>query len=148
MRILELEKLFETEDQLDKVLVELEPDFKKVDYWANLMKDNMTSNPEEAKKALNELTGAFSNLRTALSIAETEKKNREIRYYNKLRIEHDPKNGKFVASVADKTSSGKVAFYRRIRNIILGYKEACEKAVLSLQSLLKYMIVEYNTPGE
>ena len=148
MRILELEKLFETEDQLDKVLVELDPDFKKVDYWANLMKDNVTNNPEEAKKALNELTGAFSNLRTALSIAETEKKNREIRYYNKLRIEHDSKNGKFVSTTADKEASAKVAFYRRIKNIILGYKEACEKAVLSLQSLLKYMIVEYNTPGQ
>jgi len=148
MRILEFEKLFQSEDTLDKALEFLEEDVSRVDYWAKCMKDNITSNPEEAKNCLNELTGIYSNLRTALTIAETEKKNREIRAYNEIRIESGKAGTKFVATSADKQASGEVVAYRRIRNIILGYKEACQTSVSSIQSLLKYMAVEYNNKGE
>jgi len=142
MRILKIEKLFEDEAKLDEVLKECQNDFEKVDYYANIMKQNITNNPEEAKKALIELTGTFSNLRTVLAIAETEKKNREIRAYCKLRIDTENEGKKFQDGQGKQLASGKVASYRRVRNLILGYKEACEKSIGSLQSLLKHMTAE------
>lgn len=147
MRILEFEKLFQSVDTLDKALEFLEDDINRVDEWVKNMKNNVTINPEECKDALMELTGIYANLRTALTIAETEKKNREIKAYNVIRIEAGVAGTKFVSTTADKEASAEVAVYRRIRNIILGYKESCQTAVSSLQSLLKYMAVEYNDKG-
>ena len=49
MRILNLEKLFEKEETLNEVLNNLKEDFEKVDYYANIMKTNITNNPEEVK---------------------------------------------------------------------------------------------------
>lgn len=142
MRILEIEKLFENEETLDQVLEKCKEDFDKIDYYAGIMKQNITNNPEEAKKALNELTGTYSNLRTVLAIAETEKKNREIRAYSKLRIDIENEGKQFKDGQGKQLASGKVASYRRVRNIILGYKEACEKSITSLQSLLRHMTEE------
>ena len=146
MRILDIENLFKKDDTLDQVLDKCQEDFGKIDYYAGIMKNNITSNPEEVKKALTELTGAFSNLRVILGIAETEKKNRHIRFKESLRIEIEKEGGKYVDSKAEVQASNYVAKYRRIRNIILAYKESVEKAILSLQSILKYMAVEYNQP--
>jgi hypothetical protein len=137
MRILELEKKFESENTLDEVLKELKEDFSKVDYWAGVLRSGLVDNPEEANKALGELTGCYSNLRTALAIATTEKRNREVRYYNKLKIDTENEGKKFVSAVGEKEASGHVAGYRRVRNIIEGYKEASEKDISTLQSILK-----------
>ena len=87
MRVLELEQKFQQEDTLDQVLEELRQDFEKVDYWAGVLRSGLVDNPEEANKALGELTGTYSNLRTALAIAVTEKRNREVRRYNEIKIE-------------------------------------------------------------
>lgn len=150
MRILKIEEYLQSEETLSKVLDEIKDDIEKVDYWANLMKDGITLNPEEAKNALNDLTGRFMSLITALSIAETEKKNRETRHYNKIKMDID--NGvrsekKFVSTVADKEASAVVASYRRIRNIIKAYMESAEKGISTMQSLLKFLSEEAKLRG-
>jgi hypothetical protein len=145
MRILEFEKLFQAEPTLGEALKQLKEDFEKVDYWANILKSGLVDNPEEANKSLGELTGTYSNLRTALAITQTEKRNREVRKYNQIKIETENNSKKFVSASADKEASESVAEYRRIRNIVLGYKEACEKCISSLQSMLKDMTREKDT---
>jgi hypothetical protein len=140
MRVLEIEKYFQTEETLIKVLELCKEDFERIDYYSNtVLKSNLTENPEEAKKALNELTGIFMSLKPVIAIAETEKKNREIREFDRIRIETENSGGKFTATSATTTASAYVASYRRVRNIVQGYLDACEKALSSLQSLLKYM---------
>jgi len=147
VRILEIEKYFQQDDTLNKVLEALSEDIDKIDYWAGLMKQGITVNPEEAKNALNDLTGRFMSLKTALSIAETEKKNRETRAYNQIKIDTENEGKKFVSASAEKEASGRVADYRRIRNIIQAYVDSCEKALSTLQSLLKYMGEEIKLQG-
>lgn len=147
MRILELEKLFQSEETLRQILGKLENDFNIVDEYAEMLKSGIANNPEEAKKMLAELTGVYSNLTTVLAVAETEKKNREIRHYNKLKIDFDNEGKtdekgkliKFVSAIKEKEASGYVANYRRIRNLIAGYQEATAKSVSTLQSTLKYI---------
>lgn len=144
MRILDLEQKFKSEETLAEILTELQQDFEKVDYWANLLKANISDNGAvEAQRGLSELTGTFMTLKTALAIAETEKKNREIRFYCKLRIETE-KTKKFVNAVGEKEASVAVAEYRRIRNLIQGYMEACQVGISTLQSILKAIITEMN----
>jgi len=147
MRILEIEKHFQQEDTLNKVLEALKEDIEKIDYWSSIMKRGITVNPEEAKDALNDLTGRFMSLKTILSIAETEKKNRETRKYNEIKMAKENAKQKFVSASADKEASAFVGDYRRIRNLIQAYVDSCEKAISTLQSLLKYMGEEIKLQG-
>ena len=106
------------------------------------MRQGITTNPEEALNALSELTGIYMSLKAVLAIAETEKKNREIRRYNEIKKEIENAGTKFVSVSADKEASSYVASYRRLRNIIQAYTDSCEKAISILQSLLKFFTIE------
>lgn len=150
MKVLEIEKHFQSEETLEKVLDAISEDVNKIDYWTGLMKDGITLNPEDAKNALNDLTARYMSLKTVLAIADTEKKNREIRHYNKIRI--DIGNGtrsekKFVSATAEKEASAFVSSYRRIRNIIKAYMESAEKGISTMQSILKYLAEESRLGG-
>ena len=130
---------------MGKVLEECKADFELVDYYANsVLKTKLANNPDEAKGALLVLAGVFSNLSTVLSIAITEKNNRETRAYDTLRIEIENAGGKFTSASVEKQASLTVASYRRIRNIIEGYMNGCEKMIVSLQSTLKNEKKNYN----
>ena len=146
MRILDLEAKFQTEETLNEVLEELQEDFNKVDYWAGVRKNNLTDNAPEVGKALNELSGCYSNLRTALAVAESEKKNREVRYKEQIRMDTENAGGKYTDTKAQTQASAYIAEYRRIRNIIQAYTEACDKHIITLQSILKDINKDYNHP--
>lgn len=148
MRILEIEEFFKEDNTLDKVLDECEKDFNTIDYWSQVRKNNLTDNSVEIGKALNELSGCYSNLRTVLGIAETEKMNRHIRFKENLRIEIEKEGGKYVDSKADVQASANVIKYRRIKNIILAYVESCDKHIITLQSILKDLGKDYRHPQE
>lgn len=138
MRILEIEKLFQDEKGLIEVLNKCEEDFNKIDYYANLLKQRVANNPEQCKSALLELTGIYMSLNPILSTAITEKKNREERYYDSYRIEIENKGEKFTSAIGERKASLFIAEYRRIRNILQGYVNSCEKGISTLQSMLKY----------
>lgn len=145
MRILEIEKYFQTEETLDKVLEELADDFKVVDTWANNLKGRVADNPEEIRNALQDLSGAYSNLRTVLALAEGEKRNREVKRYNEIKIETENQGNKFVSASAEKQASADVAPYRRVRNIVLGYTESAEKMIGVLQNVNNNLVREHKT---
>ena len=147
MRIKEIEQYFNSDDTLDQVLESCKEDFGKIDYWSDLMRRNITDNPEEVKKAINVLTGVFMNLKPVLAVAETQKKNREIRCYDQLRIDTENEGKKFVNASAEKQASVVVSDYRRVRNVIQAYVDAGEKAISTLQSTLKYMSTEMTVLG-
>lgn len=146
MRILDLEKLFKEEETLDKVLDAIKEDFDRVDYWSGVRINNLTDNSEEINKALNELSGVYSNLRTVLGVAETEKKNREVRHKETIRVETENAGNKYTDSKATTQASAFIASYRRVRNIIEAYVEACDKHIGTLQSILKDIGRDYKHP--
>jgi hypothetical protein len=145
MRILEIEKAFQDEKTLDKVLDLIKEDVELVDYYADsVLKSKLANNVEEAKSAVLVLAGVFSNLTTVLSVAMTEKKNREIREYNRIRIESENAEKKFTSAIGEAMASESVASYRRIRNVIEGYCNGCEKQISALQSTIKNEKRTYN----
>jgi len=150
MRIQEIENKFKSETTLEEVLNLCNTEFERVDYYANtVLKSNLSDNPEEVIKALNELTGIYMTLKPIVAISVSEKSNREIRQYNVLRIELENAGGKFTSASVEKQASEFVGNYRRIRNIVTAYLESAEKAISTLQSILKYLITERNiTPRE
>jgi len=148
MRIKELESLFQEEENLDAVLEEVKTEIAKVDEWAELMRDGQTQNPEMCKQALSELTGVFMRLAPVLSIAVSEKKNREVRGYNKIKMETEQAGKKFVSASTEKLASEEVSDYRRLRNYIQSYVDSCKVALSSLQSTLKQLQEEAKLTGK
>ena len=149
MRILEVEKAFQDEKQLGKVLELCQEDIDLVDYYANtVLKGKLANNVEEAKSALLVLAGVYSNLTTVLSVALTEKKNREIREYNRIRIETENAEKKVTDTAKASQASEFVSEYRRIRNLVEGYVNGCEKQISALQSTIKNEKRGYNATQE
>ena len=148
MRIKEIETLFQDEENLDAVLNEVKNDIAKVEEWSEMMRDAQTNNPELAKQALSELTGTLGRINTALAVAISEKRNRETRSYNRIKMETENAEKKFVSASADKQASAEVAEYRRIRNYLQAYHDSCKVAISSLQSLLKQMQEEAKLAGK
>lgn len=135
MRVLEIEKLFESTETLNQVLEKCQEDFEKIDYWGNLLRSGVVDNPAEIKKALTELAGAYSNLRVILGIAEYQKSNRQVTYKNQLRIDTENAGKKYVDTKAETEASANVAEYRRVRNLIRAYKESADKSIGVLQNV-------------
>jgi len=148
MRIREIEKLFQDENTVDLVLEDLVKDMEMVDTWIDTSLSDLNDNAEEIKKALNQLSIAYGNLRIVLGVAETEYRNREVRYYNQMKMTAEAEGKKFVSGQADRESSLHVAEYRRIRNIVQAYKESADKRIITLQSILKDINKDYNHPKE
>jgi hypothetical protein len=145
MRILEIEQAFKNEKELKKVLDLCKEDIELVDYYANdVLKSKLANNAEEAKSAVLVLAGVYSNLTTGLSIAITDKKNRETREYNRIRIEAENAEKKVTDSAKEMMASEYVADYRWIRNVIEGYVTGCEKQISALQTTLKNEKRNYN----
>jgi hypothetical protein len=145
VRILEVEQAFQDEKTLNKVLELCKEDIELVDYYArDILKTKLANNAEEAKSAVLVLAGVYSNLTTVLSVAITEKKNREIREYNRLRIEAENADKKFTSAIGEVMASERVSEYRRIRNLIEGYVTGCEKQISALQTTLKNEKRNYN----
>lgn len=135
MKVKEIEKLFESEETLDEVLERCKEDFEKIDYWGNLLRSGVVDNPAEIKRALTELAGAYSNLRVILGIAEYQKKNKQVKYKNQLRIDIESAGKKYVDTKAETEASAHVTEYRRVRNIIEAYKESADKSIGVLQNV-------------
>lgn len=149
MRILNLEEKFQSENSLNDVLTFLEDDMKVVDYWSRIRKTSaFESNSEEIGRALNELSGAFSNLRTALAIANTQLTNREARKRNTIKLEYTEKWTTQVNSAAKTEAIEATAGYRRLKNIIEAYKDSADKHISTLQTILKDVNKEFNHPQQ
>ena len=148
MRIRELEKLLQDDKTVDLVLEDLVEDMKIVDKWLDYSLADFNDNTSEITKALNELSIAFGNLRIVLGVAETEYRNRDVRYWNELKIKAEAEGEKFTDSKAKQEASLHVAEYRRIRNIVLAYESACSRRITTLQSILKDTLKERNNPIE
>ncbi len=150
MRILEIEKYFQSEETLSKVLDEIKEDVEKIDYYIGLMKQGITINPEEAKMALHELTGIYMALMPIASIADTALENGELKKRNQLRIETEKLGNKYTTPVEAKQkiqARAEVSSYRRIKNMIQAYVRDCQGAISTLQSSLKYLSEEAKLRG-
>jgi hypothetical protein len=120
-----------------QVLTDCQCYFDKIEEISGQFANGYLDNTQEMRKILNESTSIYLALNPLLSLAETEKSNREVIYYNKRKIEMEKANEKFVATAMDKEASAAVANYRRVRNILAGYVETLKVAISTCQSNLK-----------
>jgi len=142
MRILEWEKLAVSKDTVGLLLDEVKEDIEIVDNHARKLKDNLCNNAEANKIAQSKLTGAFNNLRTALSVVATAKRNKELARYYEEKEEIETSGKKFNSSATKEKVMAETNEWRRIRNYLEAYKDAVEKDIITLQSMLKDTLKE------
>lgn len=146
MRIFEIEKLFKSDD-LNSIIKECREEIEIIDEYAEFLKCGNLDNEEAIKIALSKLTGAYMNLKTTLSIAETIKKNKELQYYIEIKEEVIKTSGEkaFKDGATQQEASYKVAELRKVRNYLEYYVDASEKGIITCQSILKQFKTEWNT---
>jgi hypothetical protein len=88
---------------------------------------------------LNECTAIYLAINPLLSLAETEKSNREVVHFVENKRATENAGGKFVATAGSTEASAHVATFRRVRNILEGYVESAKMAISTCQSNLKSM---------
>ena len=142
MRILELEKLMKEEDTVGLLLDEVAKDIEIVDGYAKKLKDNLCNNPEANKIAQSKLTGAFNGIRTALAVVATAKRNKELRLYYEEKEGIEGEGKKFNSSATKEKVMAQTNEWRRVRNYLEAYKDAVEKDIITLQSMLKDTLKE------
>ncbi len=147
MRALKIEKMLEDIENIDKVLEEIEDDFEIVDTLSTVMKSGITNNGEEAKDALNKVSGALNNLNLIYYLASTKKKEVENKAYQAMKMKCETDGIKFVSAAANRYASKQAQPYRRLRNIVKAYRESCENKRSSLQTVLNFLKAEMTNIG-
>lgn len=132
-----IEKFFQSEDTLNKVLDYCNQFFVRIDEIQKVFRVRKTINPQEILEATIKINGYYGALNPILAIAETEKKNRELRYYGLKKNEIEDKGIKFISASVEKESSSHVANYRKVRNLIKNYVEVCKTTISLGQSIMK-----------
>ena len=135
-------ELFESEEKVLNLLTKLQPTFDRINHYRDLFRNHKISmNPEECKKALDELTGLYMYLNPIYAIAISIKQNKEDEYYVQERKEiiKNLEGRRFISAPLDREASAHVGNYRTTRNLLEKYTESCDKAISSCQSILKYM---------
>lgn len=120
-----------------EVLTNCQCYFEKIEEISGMLANGVVDNPSECRKVLNDATAIYLALNPLLSLAETEKNNREVLYFHNLKIETEKRGEKFVSASGTVEASAHVATYRRIRNILEGYVESAKMAISTCQSVLK-----------
>jgi len=136
-------KYFENAEGLEQLLNDYKEIFEMVDDFGQQLIQGVSNTPDDYKKMLNQLTGAFITLEPLYTQAEAKKLNEELNAYVSMKRELEAKGEKVVAASLEKESSLAVADFRRIRAILEGYVEACAKAIGTVQSQLKRLEFEY-----
>ena len=141
MNYQEVLTLLETEETVLQLLIKLQPIFEKINACRDLFQTNsISASPEECKKTLDELTGLYMYLNPIYSLTISAKQNKEDEYYVERRTEmlKELDGKRFISAALDKEASTHVKNYRLARNLLQSYTNACDKAISSCQSILKY----------
>jgi len=137
MKLTELRNLFETQD-FDTILSNLQPVFDEIDEIAEALGEGIGVEESICLEYLSKLTGYYMYLSPFLNEAKTQKRNNELIRYRELKEEAESEGKKFISAPAEKEAQIYVAEYRKIRNALQAYVDACKVGIGSCQSIVKY----------
>ena len=139
MNIFDIEKKFSSIEAMNELLIYLQKEyFDRISYHAELFRGGALSDIGQMQNSLEELTGIYMDLKTIHMISITMKENRELQHYISRKIEIENKGEKFISSPMEKEASNSVANERRVKNILEGFLNSCERSLSSLQSKLRF----------
>jgi hypothetical protein len=143
----ELQSYFYTEGMLKEVLPAIQDELDRSDYYDGVMIQNFTDNAEECKKAAAEMSGLHGRLIKVYEFAEGAIKKLEPLKKYAIRVKAEQDSQKITESAIVSLAENEMGEYRRIRHYVLGYVEALDKSIGTLQSIIKYEGSPKGTPA-
>lgn len=143
----EIKDHLKTEEGRDKLYKMHVPTFELVDHFANELEGKDLLDEYQLKDIQQKLTGAYMKLYIVSDTADTVKTNMELDFFDR-EAEVLRSAGKKV-TVTDITTQARAHSreLRTIRNTFLRYSVACEKGIVTCQSILKKMTNEKGFKG-
>ncbi len=132
MNYKEIELYFQDEESLTRLLGEYTVTFERIEYYGELLRNGALTSGDEITSAMSEMVGIYENLNSVAMTGEMYKLNKEEDLAEKKRMQRATK---LITSLAEEVKQ--VSIYRRIRNVFVSRRDACEKIISVFQSTLK-----------
>jgi hypothetical protein len=142
MKYTEFSEYFQSEEGLNNLLKDCQETFDALDEVSSQLQGNILTTSEQWKDALSQATGHYGFLNPIYTVAMAIKENEELRHYIEEKGELESKGEKVVATSLEKSASLKVAYFRKVRNVLEGYVGVSEKIITTAQSQLNQLKVE------
>jgi hypothetical protein len=136
MKYTKLRQYFEKND-MESLLKDCEDVFTTLDDYKEQFIANNFSTGDEYKEALNRITGCYMFLEPILSLSQAFKEIKQDEAHSNLRVDAETNGKKLTADALNVESHKAVSLYIRVRNIIEAYVKNSEKAIITIQTVLK-----------
>lgn len=133
----EIKELLKTEDGRNKLYKKHISTFELVDKYADELEGKNLFTEYELKDTQQKLTGAYMKLYVISDTADTVKTNCELNFFDEEAEILRKAKKKVTVSDITMQSRAKSGDLRTIRNTFLRYATACEKGIITCQSILK-----------
>jgi hypothetical protein len=143
----EIKDLLKTVEGRDKLYNIHVPTFELVDKYANDLEGKDLLTEYELKDTQQKLTGAYMKLYIISDTANTVKANFELNFFDKEAEVLRKAKKKVTVSDINTQARAKSGDLRTIRNTFLRYATACEKGIITCQSILKKQTNEKGFKG-
>ena len=143
----ELKELIRTEKGREQLYKKFLPTFKLIDDISDSLDGKDLLTEYELKDAQQKLTGAYMKLYIVGDTVDTVKTNCELNYFHKKAQELTEAKQKVTVSHIEKEARANSRVYRDFRNDFIRYASACEKAIITCQSILKKQTNEKGFKG-
>lgn len=135
----EFDKYFEKEENLNQIFTDYADIFDILNNYRQQFLGNILTTESDLLEALAKLTGAISTLQPLLQTAQAYKEIQEDGEFLRLRNEAASSKEKITDATTKTSAHYAVRNYIKIRNTIDAYVSNCEKSIITVQTLLKYI---------
>lgn len=121
--------------QAEEVMIKLQPLFEKIQEVSRDLQTNTNMQDIDRYFAHEDvLTGIYGQINIEYKKIRAIKKNQEVQYYNRLKLEADTNHTKFISAATEKEASAYVSPLREVRDIVEGYVEVVVKSIETCRS--------------
>jgi len=143
----ELKELIKTEEGRQKLYKKYLPTFELVDKYSDELDGKDLLTEYELKNIQQQLTGAYMKLYIVGDTIDTIKTNFELNYFDSGKEIVKKQKKKVNVSELKEEARAKTSNFRDFRNDFIRYSVACEKAIITCQSILKKQTNEKGFKG-
>ena len=137
------EKYYKDEKTLKQLVDDYNEPFDRVYYYSQLLINKAISTPDEMKEAILELGGIYASINAVSMSLEAERRNKELMLAERKRVD---KTQKMDTCTTYENDIRYIGYFRKMGNIFSERCESCSKIISVLQTCLRGIEKEKNTP--
>lgn len=140
----EFDKYFCDEKNLNNIFIDYKDIFDVLDDYRKQMLGNILTTEEDLLKALSFFTGALVTIQPLYQTSQAYKEIQEDAEALRLRNEAASSKEKITDANIKTNAHYAVKNFIKVRNVLEAYTINCDKSIMTVQTLLKYVRKEEN----